>query len=492
MTATQGNRTTQAFGIEPSANTEPTGSTFYLSPNSIASWGPEVERLTRDPLGPNIMPEAGTVIRTMAKAAFDGDFIRDHFRAFTDGLLRCAWSTTPRRYYPTSVRSTDFVVSANGALAEGTLIIVRGCAKAANNGLKVVGAGSDATHIVASGLTAETFSSGQGVTVEVCGFQFTTGDAQIDADGNLIATTADLTTLGLTVGQKVWIGGATTATKFATASDRGEARVSVIAAGKLTLENKVSGTLATADNGSGKTIQIFFGQMLKVSPTTAAAYQEPTYQVEVGLATIDSGSPMYEYVTGCAAASGRLSFPTSAKATMALTFEGQGTVDPTGTRRTAFAAPLAQNARALMNTGSHVVRGTLSSSAGAALTGVITSVDLAVDNAVQVNYGHGQNAPVLTTMGDCAVNVTVGAFFEKYGIVVAMQADDTCSATWTMRCAGDAWGVGFDLPAVQIMSAPKSVSATAPVSLAIGLRSVRDPIYNTTLIVSDFPYLPAP
>ncbi len=492
MTITQGNRTTQAFGVEPSANTEPTGATYYLSPNTIASWGPEIERITRDPIGPNIMPEAGTVIRTMARAAFDGDFVRDHFRAFSDGLLRCAWSTTPRRYYPTSVRSTDYVVSANGALAEGTIVIVRGCAKAANNGLKVVGAGSDATHIVASGLTAEAFSSGQGVTVEVCGFQFGAGDAQIDADGNLITTTADLTTLGLSVGQKVWIGGATTATKFATTSDRGEARVSAIAAGKLTLEGKVSGTLASADNGSGKTIQIYYGQSLRVSPTTAAAYQEPTYQIEVGLATIDSGSPMYEYVTGCTAATGRLSFPTATKAAMAVTFEGQGTVDPTGTRRTSFAAPLQQNARALMNTGNHIIRGNLYGSTGTALTGYITSLDLAVDNAVQRNEAHGQLNSVVTTFGDCVINATVGCYFEKSEIVAAMQSDDTCSATWTMRSAGDGWGCSFDFPAVQIMSAPKSVSGTGPVSLTVGLRSVRDPIYNTTLIVSDFPYLPAP
>mgnify|MGYP002147314755 CR=1 FL=1 len=84
----------------------------------------------------------------------------------------------------------------------------------------------------------------------MCGIQGATADLEIDASGNLISTVLDFTTLPLSVGQRIWIGGDSAGTKFATAADRGEARITVIAAHKLTLDDKVSGTLNAADNAT--------------------------------------------------------------------------------------------------------------------------------------------------------------------------------------------------------------------------------------------------
>jgi hypothetical protein len=495
MAITAGNRTTQAFGVEPSVNTEPssTPATFYLAPTSFGAWGPKPERVFSNPIGPNIMAEAGTRIRTMAPCGFNGELNRDHFRAFLAGALRSTWSTPPRRFYPTEVRSTDYVVAANGALTQNTLIIARGFTTAANNGLKVVGAASDGTHIVTSGLTAETVTAANGPTVEVCGWQGASGDLQIDADDNLISSSLDFTTLGLTVGQTIWIGGDASGVKFATATHRGQARVTVIAANKLTLDNKTTGTFpaAAADNGSGKTIQVFFGQFIKAVPTTDASYAEPTYHLEYGHAKLSAGSAAYQYITGAAVATWALSMPTAALATIAVGFDGRATVDPTATRRTSFTAPLRQNAKAPVNTAEHIRRGRIRQTA-TDLTGYITGVDLSVATNLQRNEAHGQQDSVETTFGDLDVTGQVQAFFSSMDLIPALQSDTTCNADWLVRCSSDAWGFALDIPALQIGDVTPVVNGTQVTGASIAFQAVRDATYNTVLMVSDLPYLPAP
>lgn len=497
MANTYGNNTTLAFGIEPSPNTEPsaTPATAYLLPNSFPSFGPQPERLTADPIGPNAMSEAGTTIKTPAAIGVEGDFVRDNWRPFLPGAMRAVWSTTPRRYFPTSVRSTDYVVPANGALVEGTLIIVRGCATAANNGLKVVGAGSDGTHIVTSGLTAEAFTAGQGVTVEVCGFQFAAGDAEIDASGNFKTTTKNLTDFGIPAGQTIWIGGDTTATKFATAAHRGQARVSIApAAALLTLDGKTTGTFpaATADNGSGKTIQIFYGPFAKVAATTDATfYAEPSYQLEVAHATLAAGSPSYEYTTGCYVENYRVSLPTSTKATLSVGMQGLVAVAPSASRRTSFSAPVRPNARALLNTGNHIRRGRVQYAA-ADMHGVVFTADLTIANELTVLYGHGSNDAVGVAFGDRLVTGSVNAFFSVADAIAALVVDTTLNADWYVRSAGDSWGVVFDIPALQLTSAPRQIDANQPTKVTLEFKAVRDATYNTLLMVSDFPYAPAP
>lgn len=498
MSTTKGNRTTQAYGVEPTPNTEPTAvpPTFFLSPNTFPAFGPQPERLTRDPIGPLAMAEAGTTIRTLAATGFEGDFVRDNWRAFLDGAMRSTWSTSPRRFFPTSVRATDFVVPANGALAERTLVIVRGCATAANNGLKVVGAGSDATHIVVSGLTAESFTDGQGVTLEVCGVQGASGDFEIDASGRLKSTTLDFTTLGLTVGQTFWIGGDTTATKFATATHRGQARITILAANLVTFDNVTSGTFpaAAADNGATKTVQIFFGQFMKVVPTTDASYSERTYQLEVGHATLAAGSPSYEYTTGCAVESYRVSLPTSTKATLSVGFQGRATVDPTATRRASFATtniPQKQNAGALLNTANHIRRGRIRQST-TDLHGVVFTADLMIGGPITRIDGHGSQEAVDMAFGDTEVSGSANAFFSVADLIPALVSDTLCNADWYVRSAGDSWGLVFDIPGLQLSAAPRQIEANQPTKVTIEFKAVRDPVYNTLLMVSDFPYAPAP
>src|SRR3546814_16914248 len=62
----------------------------------------------------------------------------------------------------------------------------------------------------------------------------------VDADGNLISTALDFTTLGIAVGQVIHVGGIDVANQFFETENTGFARVRIVAANKLTLDKRRS------------------------------------------------------------------------------------------------------------------------------------------------------------------------------------------------------------------------------------------------------------
>jgi hypothetical protein len=166
-----------------------------------------------------------------------------------------------------TVANTYAVVSGGAAVKANMLVRATGFTNAANNqvfpaasstGTTVVGTGLGLVAEVAPPATAK---------LKVVGLQGASGDITALADG-LGSTTLDYTTMGLAVGQWVKIGGTADATTFAflvTAGAKSRnaayARVTAIAAAKLTLDNLPAGW--TTDSGAGKTIRVFFGDQIR-------------------------------------------------------------------------------------------------------------------------------------------------------------------------------------------------------------------------------------
>lgn len=481
----QSNRAIQNLGIQSAAGTDPTAS-YQLGVDTIGDFGPEVTRVARDPLSVYNQPEAGSVVDLMATATLAGDAILDHLELLLPAAVRCAWSG-PAQLVPTEATAAPkFVVPAGGALAAGTLIRVRGCAIAANNGIKVVDAGSDATNIlITSALTAETFTAAQGVTVEVCGFRFDTADAEIDASGHFKTTTKDLTTLGLVAGQKVWIGGAT-ANSFATAADRGEARIAIAPTTHLiTLENRTAAY--TADNGSGKAIDLYFGRTMRVVPTTSADYLERFHTTEVTHSTLNAGSAAYEYVTDGAVDTFDVTVNKVSKATFGAKLVGATVVGPTGSRKSGFSAPIRQNKTAAISGSTDVIRGRIRSGS-TSLTGYVGSFTLSIGNSVTRNTALGTLGAAAITFGKVVVKLKADAFFSSMDTNTALLGNDSVTAELTLR--NDDGGIAFDITDARLGGGKRSYPTNEVVHIDLAVDANRDPVFNTSLIVSLFPYLP--
>jgi len=161
---------------------------------------------------------------------------------------------------------------AGTAVKANHLLRSSGWATGANNGVFKV-ASSTATSITLSGLTNEGASNN--VRLKVVGFEGNSGDITATATG-LGSTALNFTTLGLVVGQWVKIGDASNAIfGFANAANNGWARITGISATALTLDNLPSGW--ATDAGTGKTIRVFFGDVIKNGTTRASHSVERSF-----------------------------------------------------------------------------------------------------------------------------------------------------------------------------------------------------------------------
>ncbi len=164
----------------------------------------------------------------------------------------------------TDITSTTTITVDAGAavVVDQHLIKLGGWPTAANNFDVFLVSASTATTITTTGLADETADADS--FVKVVGFEGETGDVQADSAG-LTSTSLDFTTLGLSVGQWIKVGGTAAAEQFATAENNGWARITSIAATALVLEQLPSGW--STDTAVGKTIRVWIGDYLRNGTT---------------------------------------------------------------------------------------------------------------------------------------------------------------------------------------------------------------------------------
>lgn len=173
------------------------------------------------------------------------------------------WINTPTRYNDGTSDSviTDIGTTANAiafttgaAFVVGHLVRTTGFGVSGNNGLFPVTTGG-ATSLVSTGasFTAETAPPAE-ARVKVVGFQGTSGDITATATG-LGSTTLDFTTVGVSPGMFIKIGGSGSGFRFATELLNTWVRATAVTAHAITCDHLPSGW--TTDTGSGKTIRVF-------------------------------------------------------------------------------------------------------------------------------------------------------------------------------------------------------------------------------------------
>lgn len=493
------NRTAQAVAVESSAGVLPGSPTWYsLGPNAIEGVGAVLERKSRSPISPTNQRQFGSIIDVKATPKFNGDLTWSALDTFLEGILRCRFSLTgPAVFAPSAAVSGGLTVASGGALVQNTLVYVRGARIAANNGLKVVGAGSTGTSIVITGgMTAETFAATDHVTVEVCGFRFASGDLRISGTGTtLVTTTKDLTQLGIVSGQMCWLGGGSDNTSaLSLTNGRGPFRVTSTPTANLITTDKRYGTWAD-DTGTGKTVDLYFGRQVRVVPLTHTDYLERYYQLETAYHRLGAAdATAYGYMKGNAVASATFGFPTKDFGSLAIDFTGTDETSPSTSRATNASAPLRETKTAAVSTVTDVYRGRIQKVGtdgvvGTGLTGYISGLQLTVNNNVGLNPAHNVLGSFETSFGMISIDAKVNAYFTEIDVPTHARSNLPVTADWWFRNNDGA--VSFDLPycefGVEGVNFP--LNETIKVDLTAG--AVEDPIWGTSLIVSLLPYCPA-
>lgn len=336
--------------------------------------------------------------------------------AFRSALFN-AWTETPSRdndgvadsVITQVTASTGVIAVTTGpAFAARHLIRNSGYTASGNNGLFVITTGSATVPAVGAGLLTDEAAPPATARTKVVGLQGTSGDLVAVSDG-ITSSSLDFTTMGLQVGQAIKIGDASHADfQFGTAANNSYARVAGIAANKLTLDNLPTGW--GADAGSGKTIRIFFGDVLKNGVTRSSM------TIEKGF--MDQAVPTYVVNRGCVVGNLELRMQTEDKITGAFGFMGlTGAVSTTSLDATPDAAPTGQIMASNVNIGRV-------SEAGVAVAGPNwpRSMTVQINNNLRKLTALGTVGAVDMGAGECVVNFTIETYYGSDGLLAKLLA----------------------------------------------------------------------
>jgi hypothetical protein len=481
---------------ESTLGTAPSSAWMQLQPNpgGIQGWQPEYVDVNRDPLSKLATMEKGEHVGLNASLTLVHDLNKDLMDNFAEGFVRSAAKVPGNKglaiYRPTACTSTDYTVAASGDLTAGLLIFARGFATAANNGLKVVGSSSTATAIKAT-LTAETVSPTGSATVEVCGVQGASGDITLNASGNLTSTTLNFTTLNLTAGvSKIKTGGSTAATQFATAAYNGWATVDTIAANLITLKWR-TWTVSSADLGTGKTIQIFFGRAYRNVSIDHADYLEPSWHGELedsGVGTANAST--FTYAKGLTLNSVSLNIPVESKIEATLGFLGTDVAAPvlTASRVTGPSTAWVPLATELFDTTNDIKSCKIVVAADdTSLVAEINSLTLTINHGVTARKQLATFGAAGMIFGKNVPAASAEIYYERSTVPDAIRANTTCRLETILR--NDSGAITIDLPAVRLAGGAKTYAANSPVMMSLELPAHRDPLTNIVQIINVMPYV---
>lgn len=486
-----------AYAREASLGVLPGSPAWKLAePNNINRFGAQISRVARTPISKARQRRKGVLTDLNSGVEFEADATYEQIRDVADAFLMSRY-VGPNFHIPTAATSTAYTVPAvtntkylYGASAATTLVYARGFALAANNGLKPITAAvaNAATSITVSGLTAETVGINQSAMVSIAGVRGAASDIQINAAGNLLSTVLDWTTLGLTVGQFVYVGGAAVGNQFANAANTGFARIVSISATIVVLEKK--GQTFVTDAGTGKSIDILFGQFVRNVDVDSGDYQEISTQFELASPNLGTaGATNYEYALGNYSDAISLNLNLNDKATMSFGFVGTDTSLPTATRATGASDSKTQTAVAAFSGQTDLARLRLQDIDESGLSTDFKSLTLTFTNNVTPEKVLGVLGARYMNIGNFEVDVQATLLFTNPLVANRIKGNTTVGIDFGIK-NGDG-GVYFDIPSGELDGGDRSYPVNQSVTINTTLMARRDDRLGYSLSMSLFPYLPS-
>lgn len=465
---------------------------YPLEPNSYGDMGANVTTVARDPINPSRQRQKGVVTDLEAQASFTMDMTSTNhmlmLQGFNFAMAREKPTTAPLNAAATVVTGvttgSGYAMDDSFAsqIAVGDLIFAKGFSNSANNGMKrVTGVGSGT--VLVAGLANEASPPAAAQLVQV-GIQAGSGDLAITVSGNdvrLTATTLNLSTLGLIPGEWIFIGGDTSGTSFGL---KGFARVDEIAVGYLKL-GKTSWT-AVADSGAGKTVQIFFGTVIRNEEDPDDIVRS-TFQFERTLGN-DADGIMSQYIEGSVANEFTLNVPQAEKVTAEMSFVACDAIARSGaTGLKAGTRPELVTSDAF-NTSSDVRRIAFS------ISGETSPLFIyATDLTVTIN-NNASGAKAIGVLGNFDINIgvfdvggSVTAYFQDVRAVNAVRNNE--DVTMDLIMVKNNIGLVFDIPLMALGNGMISVEKDQAITVPLDTMAAQSSFGHTLLYVN-FPYLP--
>lgn len=481
---------------------------FELEPNSIGNWGTTIAKEARSPISRARARRKGVVTDLDSAVEYEADLTLAQLRQAAEEFLFAA-AVGADFFLTSAATATGYTVPALSVAAAArllysgagagavSLIYASGFVNDDNNGIKPVTAAhaAAATEIKAAGNVAEASPAGDYVEVAVAGVRAAAGDLEIDADGNLISTTLDFTTLGIAEGQTIHVGGVDVTNQFFNAENTGFARVRIIAANKLTLDKKdeafvVDDGTVDGAGGAGVRVDLLFGQFVRNVPVDHADYRELSTQFEIASPNLMAGGATgYEYAIGNYADALSVSIPLSGKATVTLGYVGTNTTNPSVSRATNAAAALSGGQVEAFGSASDIVRLRAQDIDEEGLSTDFKSANFTLTNNVAGEKVIGVLGPKYLNAGNIEVDVETQMLFTNPDVIERIRCNRTIGLDWVLW-NGDG-GVVFDLPTGTLDGGGREMPANQSVLINTTFMAHEEQEYDYTLGLSFFPVLPA-
>lgn len=491
-----------AYAAESTPGTLPGSPTWKsLEPNRLTKFGADVKTKARRPIGTGRGTKKGAPIDLDSSVEFESDITVDAIEDFIEAFMFSSAVNAEMVITPSAVTGTEYTIPAAsstiagklqyGATAPQSLIYAHGFSTAGNNGLKVLTAdtGTTDTTVTCSGLTAEA-SPPSNARIELAGIRGDTSDLSITVSGTTASITSgngggtamNFTTLGLTVGQFIHVGGLTTTNQFA--NGKGYGRITAIAAGTLSLD-KING-LAT-DTGSTKKIDLLFGRFIRDVNAQHANYIERTYTFELTSVNLDNPSgDLYEYANGNYANQVQFVLPVADLATMNLAFVGLDTPVPTDTRKTGASTPIATDRTTAFATATNI--GFITTDAIPDGAVIFKNLTLTINNNVSPEKALGTLGAVFVNAGVFEVKFEGTAVFTDQNIIAAIRNNTTL--TFHTILVNENGAVAVDMPSLTLGGGARDYPENQSVTVGMTGEVFDDDTFGFKTSVSLFPTVP--
>lgn len=488
---------------------------YTQEPNSYSDFGGDISTVARAPIDPSRQNKKGTVTDVDAAGGFNTDVTQSNLTRILQGFFFADARMKPSTLSlalgvankaVTSVTASSKTYAAASGLSvfnkAGYLIKASGFGVAANNGIKTVASATATTVVVAETISDEA-SPPAAARLEVVGYAGTSADLSIAVTSGIPSLVSaggiNFTTLGLVVGEWIWIGGDAANTKFA--NNVGFARVASIASGAVAFDDTTWTPVAEA--GTGKTIQIFFGTVLK-NEQTPSLIKRRSYQLErtlgVGPASEGTtGDQQAEYLEGAVCNELTLNIPQAEKMNADLTFVACDNTHRDGsagvankTKSSTLGTLVSALGEDAINTSSDVYRIKMAvvdpaTSAPTPLFGYVSEANVSIKNGVTPNKAVAVLGAFDTSIGNFMVGGSVTAYFTAVAAIEAIRnnSDVGMNVIVAAKNAGMVW----DIPLLSLGGGRLGVEKDAPIKVPLEPSGAANK-NGYTLLHVNFPYLP--
>lgn len=499
-----------SIGILPDAIAESgdqDGGVWYpLEPNEFADFGGEVTTTAREPINASRQEQKGVVTDLEASGGFNQDVTQNGLPRLMQGFFfadaRERVSTKPINGTAASTITLVDVEATGSKINVGTghgvkfkvgdILKMSGMANSQNNRSDIVITSITDDELTVSGtLVDETATSSS--KLQVVGYQFADGIAGIVFTAGQVLTltrsSGSFVTDGYNVGEWIFIGGDSAATRFDNNAP-GYARIEAVSATALTLREP-TWTPVTEAAESGETIQIYLGTFIR-NEKTPTLIKRRTYQLERTLGQ-DADGIQSEYLVGAVPNEFSLNIPSANKMTADFSFfalNNELRSGDTGLKDGDRTATLLQETAYNTSNDVYQLRLFVTDPTKATPKSLYAKV---MEGSVTISNG----ATKLNAIGDLGgfeVNVgnfRVGGEIEAYfSTIAAVQAvKNNADVGFNMICAKFNAGFVYDIPLLSLGGGRVEVAKDEPIKLPLESMGAENAM-GFTASATYFTYLP--